>query len=232
MNTEDIRKKSQVNRKKMMQNIIRSRIKLKLEEIKEYHEEMEYKFKIDKKKLLERYNKKMDGKKISQDMEYQINEYFSEENFKIEEIFLQNFRYSIVVAIYSMLETTLSSLCHYLHRSKKLLLKLDELKGDGIERSKLYLQKICLIHFPEDSHEWKEIQKFNSIRNCIVHTEGNVEEVKNPQKLKNIIKNTRGISLDRSIERFIRIKSSYILSIIACIEKFIEDIHEEAFKTP
>ena len=88
-----------------------------------------------------------------------------------------------------------------------------------------------MIDFPESSHEWQEIQKFNAIRNCIVHAEGDVAEVKSPQKLKNIIRSTSGISLDRAIERFIRIESTYILSIIKCIENFINNIYGEAFKT-
>jgi hypothetical protein len=88
-----------------------------------------------------------------------------------------------------------------------------------------------VIDFPESSHEWQEIKKFNAIRNCIVHAEGDVSEVKNPQKLKNIIRSTTGISLDSAIEKFIRIESSYILSIIKCIENFINNIYEEAFKS-
>jgi hypothetical protein len=108
---------------------------------------------------------------------------------------------------------------------------LDEVKGDGIERAKLYIEKVCLIDFPKKSHTWQEIQKFNAIRNCVAHAEGNVEETKSPTKLKSIIKNTKEISLDLSIQRFIRLESGYIPSIISCIEEFIHEVHEEAFKT-
>jgi len=231
MKSADIKKKFTFNREKVIQNLIRNRIKHKLEETKEYYEDLEYKFEEEKKRLSKRYNEEIKGENISEEMEYEIGEYFGGEQSRIEDVFLKNLRYSIVVTIYSTLETTLNDLCNYLKRSKKLLLELNEVKGDGIMRAKLYLEKGCLINFPKDSREWKEIEKFNAIRNCIVHAEGNVEEVKSPTKLKNIIKNTDGLSLDRSIERFVRIESAYILSIIDCIEKFIENVHEEGFKT-
>lgn len=164
-------------------------------------------------------------------MKDEIGEYFGEENYRIEELFMKNFRYSMIVAIYSFCETTLNDLCYYLYRSKGLLLQLDEVRGEGIERAKLYLIKVCLINFPEKDHDWQEILKLNSIRNCIIHAEGDVDDMKSPAKLRNIIKNTKGIALDKSIERFLYIESDYIPSIISSIEKFVNKVHKEAFKT-
>lgn len=231
MTTDDFGEKVNIDWGKVIQRSIRSRIDGKLEEIKEYYEELERKFERDKKRVSERYSKEVEDNKLTEEMENEIGEYFGEEHARIEDIFIKNLRYSVIVTIYSFLETTLNDLCRYLHHSKNLSLTLDEVKGDGIERAKLYLQKVCLINFPEKSHEWQEIQKFNLIRNCIVHAEGNVEEVASPTKIKRIIKNTKGLSLDRSIERFVRIEGDYILSIIFCIEKFIEIVHEGGFKS-
>lgn len=232
MNAKNARRGfSEDDREKMVQRMILDRIRHKLEDIKEYYEELEHKFESDKRKLSERYEKEVTGKKLTTEMEDQIGEYFGEEHQRIEGLFLKNFRYSVVVTIYSFLETTLNDLCYHLCRSKKLLLALDEIKGDGIERARLYLQKVCLINFPDNSHEWQEIQKFNLIRNCIVHTEGNVEEIKSPDKLKRVIRSTKGVCLDPQIQRFVHIEKAYIPSIICCIENFINNVHDEAFKS-
>lgn len=106
-----------------------------------------------------------------------MDEYFAEEHYIIESIFLKSFRYSMVVTIYSLLEITMNDLCHYLCHSKKLSLNLDEIKGGDIERAKLYLSKVCPIDFPGRSAEWNDIQKVNKIRNGIVHAEGDIEGV-------------------------------------------------------
>ncbi|MFA6411571.1 MAG: hypothetical protein WCW53_02670 [Syntrophales bacterium] len=231
MSAESARRRfTEYDREKMVQRMILDRIRLKLQDIKEYYTELEDKFARDIIKLSERYEEEISEKNLTQEMKEEVAAYFGEEQSRFEELFLKNFRYSIIVTIYSFLETTLNDLCHHLYHSKKSLLTLDEVKGTGIERARLYLQKVCLIDFPEKSHDWQKIQKFNLVRNCIVHAEGNVEEVKSPEKLKKIIKNTRGISLYPSIQRFLRIENDYIPSIIFCIEKFIDKIHGEAFK--
>ena len=126
---------------KMYENLLRHQIRSKLENIKTYYEELEYKFKNDKKRLSERYEKETADKKISSEMMERINDYFSEQNYTIEELLIKNFRYSIIVTIYSTLETTLNDLCHYLRNVEKISLELDDIKGEGIERSKLYYRK-------------------------------------------------------------------------------------------
>ncbi|HUX80237.1 MAG TPA: hypothetical protein VMW10_10920, partial [Alphaproteobacteria bacterium] len=78
------------------------------------------------------------------------------------------------------LEISLNDLCRYLCNSKKLYLSLEDLRGDGTERAKLYLTKACLIDFPESSNEWNEILKLNKIRNCIVHAQGDILNAKSP----------------------------------------------------
>ena len=106
-------------------------------------------------------------------------------------------------------------------------LKLEDVRGDGIERAKLYLSKVCLIDFPEQSNEWNMMQKLNSIRNCVVHAEGIVPNVKSPKKLKNIINNTDGLELEN--EKYLKIECSYIASAIVHAKKLIDKVHEKAF---
>ena len=121
----------------------------------------------------------------------------------------------------------MNSLCTILQKMNDLNVELNDLRGDGIERARLYLTKVCEIQFPDASHEWAEIQKLNSIRNCIVHAEGNVDDVRSPTKLRNIVKNTKGISLES--ERYLSIDKKYLEMVIACVDDFLQELHETSF---
>jgi hypothetical protein len=105
---------TEYDREQMVQRMILDRIRFRLDDIKEYYEELERRFAVDKKRLSERYEKEISGKKLTPEMKDEIGEYFGEEHFRIEELFLKYFRYSVVVTIYSFLETTLNDLCHYI----------------------------------------------------------------------------------------------------------------------
>src|SRR4030042_2915805 len=130
-----------------------------------------------------------------------MGEDFAVDYFEIEKVLLNIFRRSILVIVYSFIENSMNSLCRYLHGYKKLSIGIDDLKGVGIERAKLYLEKVCLIDLP---NTWSRLEKLNRIRNCIVHAEGDVDATKSPGKLKNIIRHTKGLELES--DRFIIIK--------------------------
>ena len=135
---------------------------------------------------------------------------------------MKTFHYSTIVTVYSLLEISLNDLCRYLCNSKKLSSSLEELRGKGIKRAKLYLEKVCLIDFPENN-EWNEILKFNEIRNCIVHAQGDIEDAKSPKspkKLRNIVANTSGVELEN--ERFIIIDSEYINMALSNTKNLLE----------
>ena len=227
MKSEEFRGKIKIAREEMFQDIIKRRTRDEFEDVRQYYEELEYKFASDKRRLSKRYDEKVGNRKLDPKLQYQLDEYFSEGHQIIESLYLKTFRYSIIVTIYSLLEISLNDLCHYLCNSKKLSLSLEELRGDGIERAKLYLTKACSIDFPESNNEWNEILKLNKIRNCIVHAQGDILHDKSPQKLKNIVANTTGIYLES--DRFIRIESGYINTALSNTEKLLEAVYEESF---
>lgn len=103
-----------------------------------------------------------------------IRDYYGEQIHLIEFLFLRTFRYTALTVVYSYLESSLEQICEHLMRSRNFTIELDDMNGKGIKRAQLYLEKVAGIDFPKDSHAWQEIEKLNKIRNCIVHTEGNV----------------------------------------------------------
>ena len=228
MSTEETKRRLKFDRKKMMKNILKDHTAGGLDDLYEYFQELERKFQGDKKRISVRYDEESEKIKSDPELEAQLAEYFSEEFHMIENTFLKTFRYSMVVAIYSLVEVSLNDLCRYLCNSNKMALTINDLRDDGIQRAKLYLTKVCMVDFPASSHEWDEIIKLNFIRNCIIHTQGNVGNVKSPGKIINIVDNTPSISIKD--ERYLMIERSYVEVSIHNAKKLLENVYDKAFE--
>jgi hypothetical protein len=201
-----------------------------LREIKDYFLGMESKFHSDIMNLNIRYKEQVDKlDPDEEDIEY-INEFYSEQLYTIEKIFVRTFRYSVVVSLYSFLESALSSLCNKLRKTKEIDLEPEDLRGEGIHRACLYLQKVCKINFPEQTHEWQEIIKLAIVRNCIVHAQGNIRQVSSKSKIENIINNSNHLAL--AGDTYIEVSREYMESSIELIEEFLRILHAEAFNEP
>jgi hypothetical protein len=190
---------------------------------------MEWKFNADKKNIEKRYHEEIArlSENVHPRMKELIGENYNEDYFIIDEIFARQMRYSVLVTIYTILEMALNDLCNQLRRINELAVELDDLTGAGIDRAKRYLKKVCQIDFPDQSREWNEINKLNKIRNCIVHTQGNILEAKNTEELKNIVTNTKGLSIER--DRYIKIEPSYIEKNEKLVRDFLTEIFDKAF---
>lgn len=202
-------------------------IKIRLNDIKDYILEIESKFESDMDQIGKQLDKELKKKPLDPESKDYLIEFYSEDYQKISETFLSTFRYSVLVSIYSIIETEMNSLCRHLKHINKLSLELTDLKGDGIGRAKLYLEKVCNVDFPDDINSWANIQKLNKVRNCIVHAEGNVERVHNPAQLKNIIKNTKGLKLVN--KRRIFADKKYLENTILHVEDFLAQLCNRVF---
>jgi len=156
-----------------------------------------------------------------------LDEYYSDEFLKIDNIFLRSFRYSAVVGIHSLLETSMNSLCGILKQMNNLIIDPGDMERDGIERARLYLMEICKIDLSGSSEKWSEIQKLNEIRNCITQANGNISRAHDPEKIRHIINQTSGLSLED--DQHLVIEKEYLLSAVALVEDYLHELHEKAF---
>jgi hypothetical protein len=85
------------------------------------------------------------------------------------------FRRALFVAAYSMLETHLNLLATDNQQQKTLVLSLEEIRGQGIERARLYLKKVVGMSFPDTSPEWQVLKRLGELRNVLVHRYGRLE---------------------------------------------------------
>ena len=87
----------------------------------------------------------------------------------IEWIFLN----SILIALYSFFEHHLFALCRVVEDKDPSLVKIDDIKGEGIAKFCKYLSLVGqLKNGNKSGKEWQEVDKFRKVRNSLVHNGG------------------------------------------------------------
>jgi hypothetical protein len=228
MTTKKPRRPTKLDNRKMIQNIIQRRTRNRFDELEEYVHELERKFDQDLSSLAKRYSSKSTKEELTEEEELQIGEILAEEHHLIEKIFRKNFRESSLLSIYTVIEKSINRLCRYLCNTHEIEITLEDLNGKGIERAQLYLSKVCGIKLPFKSHEWEEVRKLNQIRNCISHAGGAIQDSTSPGKIRNIIKNTKGLNIEN--DRELIVSQEYLENTVKLARSFFESLYAEAFK--
>lgn len=79
--------------------------------------------------------------------------------------------YSAVTLIHSVVETQLTATAMRLRELHGYVLKINDLRGDPVERAKMYLTKVAGIQVGSDSG-WQILQDLAELRNIIAHRRG------------------------------------------------------------
>jgi hypothetical protein len=99
--------------------------------------------------------------------------------------FVKRSRYSHVIFITSLLETYLDEACQDLTRAlgeQNILFQLEELSGDKWSKRKKYLERYGNFQISEDI--WSHLSALTSIRNFLVHENGNCAGLGEKQRQK------------------------------------------------
>lgn len=213
------------DKKNLFEQVFRHQAKDRLERFREYTLDIESKFSTDKRMLSDSFLKAIEG--LNESERREVEYYFFDDNYIIEEIQVDLYRKSTLVSVYSFLENSLNTLCRHLYKRYGYPVELEDLRGNGIVRARRYLEKLADIDFSFLNKEWDTILAFNKVRNCIVHSEGNIKESRNLNKLENIVNETPGLNLRD--ERHIKVDREYIDATITNIEKFVDKLHHQVF---
>jgi hypothetical protein len=110
-------------------------------------------------------------------------------------------RASYLVSLYSYLENRLISEC----RSRKtdlISLNVRDIRGrNELDQVTKYFTQVLRVRFPENAPEWKTIDYYRIVRNCIVHARGRIDELRNNDernKLQHFVSKQQNISLVRN----------------------------------
>jgi hypothetical protein len=104
--------------------IIKRQTKDRLEEFRQYTREIESKFDEDKHDLSRRYDSTIAG--LSAEDIDEVNDYFSDDYYTIEEVYAGQYRRSTLVSVYSFLEHSMNRLCRQYKLNKDLPLAVED----------------------------------------------------------------------------------------------------------
>lgn len=128
--------------------------------------------------------------------EEELAEWQSEIQFfedRYERDFPSKIRYSFVVLLYIVLETRLKAVCDEISKRRSLELRESDLKGAAIERAKAFLEKVAKLP-SGDRMVWQRVRDFQKVRDCVVHTNGQIERSRDKERLNKLCRENLGLS--------------------------------------
>ncbi|MCY8484833.1 hypothetical protein MOC97_04925, partial [Bacillus atrophaeus] len=162
------------------------------------------------------FDEKSEDLNLTDEQKQEFFDLHSREPYRYEFLYPQLIRKTIFLQTYFIFETYLNSLSDEHKRHSNTALSYKDMKGQGIERAKLYLRKVCNVNAePFSTNEWKRIIDYNTLRNAFVHNNGIVDK----SKLKS---DTQGLTLTKNSRR----KDSTL-----CLIELQRDFLDEVFKT-
>lgn len=134
-------------------------------------------------------------------------------------------RSSLLISIYTFLEHELNRFCRY-HNADGF--KNYKSKDRGIERAQRFIKDELNMEFPDQTKGWHFIYSVREIRNCFAHAHGHVDEMTNPDKIRNAIdllgKNL--VSESGGTIRKIKLEEKFNKEFIKYVTEFLEDLYE------
>lgn len=130
-------------------------------------------------------------------------------------------RHSLFTSTYSLLETFLNDLCSTLKKERNLLIDIGDLNGSGIFRAQTYLSKILHVEFPSSHRSWQRIGNYNKLRNCLVHTDGQLSKESNKQLLKYIKAHK---FLDVNVILKVQLQDGFVQEVCDTMAQFVREL--------
>lgn len=114
-------------------------------------------------------------KNLTEKQKEAFYEWHQEETWQIYDVFPSLQWMSSFMLAYGLFEKSLNDVSQSIGRSLSSELTLRDISGQGIERAKIYLRKVCNIDGPFSSQDWQRIIELSKIRNAIAHSSGELD---------------------------------------------------------
>lgn len=154
--------------------------------------------------------------------DYQAQVLFFEERY--ERDFPSKIRYSFIVLLHIVLEERLRATCNEIQKRRNLTISEKDLRGAQFERVKTFLKKIAEINY-DNQTGWQELKDLQMIRDCIVHTNGRIEESRDKKHIYDLCKKQIGIS---DAEGSLVVDKAYCLCALEAISALFNDLLNSA----
>ena len=152
----------------------------------------------------------------------ELFDYYSDDHARLAEYFPNTMRASTFVACYDAFVVHLGQLCHLKARGVGCLLRVNDIRGQGVERAKLYLKKVLQVPFPDDTREWTIIKNYGRVRNCLVHGDGKPARMGESKKAEQAVHDLPALRLD--IAGRIWIERGFVSGVLKTLNKFLDTL--------
>jgi hypothetical protein len=116
-----------------------------------------------------------ESENLSDEEQDYLGDVYADEAWRLHDVFPSLQATSAFLMAYGMFEKTMNELAREAGVSVGTELKLADLHGQGIERAKNFLSKVCKVESPFKSPEWDAISNFAKLRNVMAHTFGELD---------------------------------------------------------
>lgn len=126
---------------------------------------------------------------------------------------------SALLTVYSLMETELFAICEIEKKRKEIKISAKEVKGIGIiDQYKNYLIKVIGLNsnWFSDSVEWKEIKKYQMIRNSFAHKNGCLD-----RKNASVVNDLVGLKYNENSDSLSIYSSEFLNNFIKICEEFL-----------
>ncbi len=123
----------------------------------------------------------------------------------------------------------MTQLCKVVQEKHNLPIKANDLRGDIIERSKTYIHKVARVSM--DGVDWTKVSDLSIVRNCIVHTMGEITESKDNAHLQKMASANIGLSIgdDKFFDSGrLQISKGYCSKVVREMQAFFDQIFDAA----
>ncbi len=194
----------------------------KLDELDQYRVRIEEFITNEIAELRVRFEKELS--ELTEDQRYEWEEFYLYEQLLLSKVFTRTLRASVLVAAYTLFEASLDAICSAEQKCHGHVLTPADLAGQGVQRAKLYLSKVCGVTFPEESREWNRLMDLNKIRNVLAHADGNIKRVRNPDIIREVVGRTPGLRLQNN--SYLEIDQEYVALTIGDVRSFFSVLHK------
>lgn len=134
-------------------------------------------------------------------------------------------RKSFIVTLCIFLEQELGTYCKEFKKQLKLDISWKDFKGAALERFKLYINKLLKLKLNLSNTMWQDLQGIISLRNCLVHSNGNLENFSDAERIRAFSKRHNSLVID---EDGVEISVKICQECLGIIKDFIKTIYDYA----
>ncbi|OMP28874.1 hypothetical protein [Bacillus sp. I-2] len=137
----------------------------------------------------------------------------------------QMIRRTVFLEIYFLFERYMNIKCEALKEEMKLPIGYKLISGNGLERTKIYLTKMCSIKEPFKNEIWNTIMIYGKVRNSLAHNQSLITRKEDAN-----VKQLAGLEVEHKIDQYtfsFTLSESFVPKFYETITQFVTLLKED-----